>query len=115
MIHVLSVSEIVRPKGCWSVTTHEKQSQPRTHRAIVEYADEPVDVDYTVMQVPRSACKPFVSLANVLLAFTISTTTMLIGAALGNSVHDLDADRVTTDVARSIGDPQCVTITQPDP
>ena len=46
-------------------------------------AVEPVDPDYPVTPVPEHARKSFVSLAVVLLGFTIFTPTMLAGAALG--------------------------------
>jgi cytosine permease len=46
-------------------------------------AVEPVDPDYPVTPVPQHARKSFVSLAVVLLGFTIFTPTMLAGAQLG--------------------------------
>ena len=54
-------------------------SAPPTNAAAVE----PVDPDYPVTPVPEHARKSFVSLAVVLLGFTIFTPTMLAGAALG--------------------------------
>ncbi|MFD9668197.1 cytosine permease [Rhodococcus sp. NPDC059968] len=48
-------------------------------------AGRPVDPDYPVTPVPRSARKSFVSLSVVLLGFTIFTPTMLAGAALGTA------------------------------
>ncbi len=44
---------------------------------------DPVDPDYPVTPVPLSARKSFLSLAVVLLGFTIFTPTMLAGAQLG--------------------------------
>ena len=44
---------------------------------------EPIDPDYPVTPVPASARKSFVSLAVVLLGFTVFTPTMLAGAQLG--------------------------------
>ena len=44
---------------------------------------EVVDPDYPVTPVPRHARKSFVSLAVVLLGFTVFTPTMLAGAQLG--------------------------------
>ena len=45
--------------------------------------DEVIDPDYPVTPVPRHARKSFVSLAIVLLGFTVFTPTMLAGAQLG--------------------------------
>ena len=53
------------------------------HESTAQKADEPVDLDYPVTPVPRSARKPFFSLAIVLLGFTIFTPTMLAHALLG--------------------------------
>ena len=44
---------------------------------------EVIDPDYPVTPVPRHARKSFVSLAIVLLGFTVFTPTMLAGAQLG--------------------------------
>lgn len=55
------------------------------HESTAQKADEPVDLDYPVTPVPRSARRPFFSLAIVLLGFTIFTPTMLAGAALGTA------------------------------
>jgi cytosine permease len=48
-----------------------------------EVLEEPVDPDYPVTPVPLHARKSFLSLAVVLLGFTVFTPTMLAGAALG--------------------------------
>ena len=54
-------------------------------RPAVEPLGEVVDPDYPVTPVPAAARKSFVSLAIVLLGFTVFTPTMLAGAQLGSA------------------------------
>ena len=55
---------------------------------------EVIDPDYPVTPVPRHARKSFVSLAIVLLGFTVFTPTMLAGAELGAAFALSDLIRV---------------------